>query len=60
MKPWKILGIPVTNKTLLGFFSFLKLGAYESVKLTRQIKIAQERYHVVAYDIINNKDVWFT
>jgi len=69
MEPWKFLGISISNKTLLGFLSFLKMGAYKSVKITNevfnslspvQIKIAQEHCHVVAYDIVNNTETWFT
>jgi hypothetical protein len=65
----KILGIPVTNSILLGLFAFFKLGAYKSIKLVdeiynllspEQIKIAQERCHVVSYDILNNSETWFT
>ena len=44
-------------------FAFFKLGAYKSIKLVDQvynllspdeIKIAQEKCHVVSYDILNN------
>lgn len=65
-----IFGFKVPNwNFLLFFYSFFKLGAYKSVKLIDQIfdnlnenelKIAQEKCHVVSYDLINNKDTWFT
>lgn len=65
----KILGITISNKILLGLFAFFKLGAYKSIKLVDkvynlltadQVKIAQERCHVVSYDILNNVETWFT
>lgn len=66
----KFLGIPIPSwKIILTFNAFFNLGAYKSVKLVDEInillspdelKIAQEKCHVVAYDIINNKETWFT
>jgi predicted patatin/cPLA2 family phospholipase len=65
----QIFGITVSNKILLGLFAFFKLGAYKSIKLVDQvynllssdeIKIAQEKCHVVSYDILNNVETWFT
>ena len=66
----KFLGIPIPSwKIILTFNAFFNLGAYKSVKLVDEIntllspdelKIAQKKCHVVAYDIINNKETWFT
>jgi predicted acylesterase/phospholipase RssA len=63
-------GIRMPNwKIILTFNAFFNLGAYKSVKLVNEIKdllsedelkIAQEKCHVVAYDVINNKETWFT
>ncbi len=66
----KFCGITIPSWRLILFFNaFFNLGAYKSVKLVDEIKellsedelkIAQEKCHVVAYDVINNKETWFT
>ena len=52
-----------------GLSSFLQLGAYQSVKLVdtmlqsltqEELALAQSRCHVVAYDLLNNQERWFT
>jgi predicted acylesterase/phospholipase RssA len=53
---------------LAPFLAFFKLGAYKKIKLVDnifnsltpdQIELAKRKCHVVAYDILNNKEVWF-
>lgn len=67
---YKFLGIQLPNWNFINLFNVLfKLGAYKSIKLIEdlqtsltpeEIKIAQQKCHVVAYDIINNEERWFT
>lgn len=56
-------------KFMSPFFAFFKLGAYKDIKLIdkvfkslskEQIELAKKKCHVVAYDILNNNEVWFT
>jgi len=60
---------PWTPLPLLGAVALLKLGAYRSVKTVDEVfdamtpaelKVAQARCHVVAYDVLNNREGWFT
>jgi predicted acylesterase/phospholipase RssA len=56
-------------KLILAYFAFTKLGAYKSFKIVQkildslsdiQLEVAKSKCHVVAYDILNNKEEWFT
>ena len=70
MKRRTIFGIPLPNwKLILLYFTLLKLGAYDSFKIVedvlnslteKQCEIAKGKCHVVAFDIINNKETWFS
>ena len=63
-------GMPYPDwKIVQGLSSFLQMGAYQRVKLVDtvfadlsadELVLARERCHVVAYDILNNQERWFT
>ena len=66
----RFLGMNLPNwKCILFTYAILYLGAYKNIKLVytmwnimseEEISIAKKKCHVVSYDIINNKEVWFT
>jgi predicted patatin/cPLA2 family phospholipase len=69
IQPHQIFGINMTSNFMLGFFVFLKMGAYKSIKIIdfvkkslskEQMTIAQQKCHVVAYDILNHTNTWFS
>jgi predicted patatin/cPLA2 family phospholipase len=69
IQPHQIFGINMTSKFMLGLFVFLKMGAYKSIKIIdfiknslskQQMMIAQQKCHVVAYDILNHTNTWFS
>jgi Patatin-like phospholipase len=64
----KVLGITVPDK-LSSVCAFFRLGAYKSVKLVdtifnrltpEELEVAQQKCHVVAYDLIKNQERYFT
>jgi len=66
---WNVLGMPVTSSYMVALYSLFYLGGYQSIKLAdtlehiltpEQIKVAEEKCHVVAYDILMNKERWFS
>lgn len=66
---WTVLGMPVTSSYMVALFSLFNLGGYESIKLadtlesvltSEQLRIAEEKCHVVAYDILHNQERWFS
>lgn len=66
---WSVLGMPVTSSYMVALFSLFCLGGYQSIKLAdtlehvltpEQLKIAEDKCHVVAYDILLNKERWFS
>uniref|UniRef100_A0A6C0BD80 PNPLA domain-containing protein n=1 Tax=viral metagenome TaxID=1070528 RepID=A0A6C0BD80_9ZZZZ len=68
-EPHTFLGIQITNKFFISMFAFFNNGAYKKVKIIdktwsllskEQIEIANKKCYVVAYDILNDNEEWFT
>ena len=65
-----LFGRPLPSwKWLMGMLAFLKLGAYESIKICPElwnmltpemILEAQQKCHAVAYNITSDTETWFT
>ena len=63
-------GIPYPNwQIVMALTSFLQMGVYEKIGIvdtmlskmtTAEITLAKTKCHVVAFDILNNKEQWFT
>jgi predicted acylesterase/phospholipase RssA len=64
-----VMGIPVTAPPLVAMYSLFKLGGYQSIKLVdtlasrltdEQRQVAEQKCHVVAYDMLRDQERWFT
>ena len=71
VEPHKLFNIiPFPDTTIVkGLSAFLQMGAYKSFKIVDQafslltgdeLYMAANKCHVVAYDICNNKEAWFS
>ena len=66
---WNVMGMPVTSSYMVALFSLFHLGGYQSIKLAdtleniltpEQLRVAEDKCHVVAYDILHNQERWFS
>jgi len=66
---WTVMGMPVTSSYMIAIYSLFYLGGYKSIKLAdtlakiltpEQLSVAEGKCHVVAYDILNKKERWFS
>lgn len=64
-----LLGVPITSPSLVAMYSLFQLGGYQSIKLVEtlesrltpeQLQVAEQKCHVVAYDMLRDKERWFT
>ena len=69
LEPHQVFGIDLTSNFMLGLLVLLKMGAYKSIKIVdfikqsltkEQMAVAQQKCHVVAYDVLNHTNTWFT
>jgi len=69
IQPHQLFGINLTSTLMLGVMIVLKMGAYKSIKIVdyieknlteEQLLIAEQKCHVVAYDMSNQTNTWFS
>lgn len=69
VKKRKIFNIIKFPEFLSKIYGFFKLGAYKNFKIVdkvldtlsnKQLDLAKQKCHVVAYDLLNSKETWFS